>query len=785
MRLAALTARVTPGGQVRRALLLLVPVAYVLGGALSQDEGRPFAYLTILAAAFIALIGSRTPSDTPLASEAAANPSRSERARTWLFAAAATGVATSALTVRAPWAAGLREALAVIATIHAGRAIEGIAHDAGLAPRGVEAAKGPSPVMIARFATVTGALAWGIAAAVDFGVWLGVMPSWEEGAPVLAAACGAIGIFALGGGALVTAGARRLELGAPPRALACGAASGIALVATLILSFTNTLKPDAALAAMSGFATLTIARLAGTGDPIVIARRGRRALALTLFGGPIVMLVAITGGLPAVILAALAMVVGAVIHKLEEPLLPAKGRLLEALQEAAKAARNRESRAAIATALAKVREAAGHGATHAELWMLHPTRVCTVDAAGYLQEKELDLPPLLLDVALEEPDATLRTDVLRALEVRRPDLRPLFHWLQDRGALFATLVFEGDEPDGVIIVPAGERTDPLTIEEVREARHLADSFVAICQARSAQQRHLARERGLATHVETLEDILARVRHDAEKTSARNALATARLARAATVGMTSAASRLSYDAIERRFEADAPLTLVAPLGVDPVPFLARAHLGAFGGRRKDHPFVVVDGTSTREHDLARWKEEATSPLALADRGVLVLLDGAALPRDVQMLVAKCLAERRPPWERAEPLDILLAFTSTSEPQPLVEEGRLGPELFARLADTTPIVLPRISERAEDLFSIVADRLAREGLRLRGRPIGLDAGAFSRLVEYPFEGEEGELASIVTRLVKNTHGDVVRGADVDALRISPSVIEEAPKRPVSVK
>ena len=782
MRLSALTAKVTPGGQVRRALVLLVPGGYVLGGALSQNEGRPLAYLTILVAAFVALLGSRTPSDTPLASEAAANPSRSARARAWLFAATAAGVATSALSVRAPWAAGLREALAVIATIHAGRAIEGIAHDAGLAPRGVEAMKGPSPKAIARVATVTGALAWGAAAVVDLGVWIGVMPSWEESAPVLAAACGAIGIFALGGGALVIAGARRLELGAPPRALACAAAAGIALVATLVLSFTNTTRPDAALAAMSGFATLAIARLAATGDPIVIARRGRRALALTLFGGPIVMLVAITGGLPAVVLAALAMLVGALVHKLEEPLLPAKGRMLEALAEAAKAARNRESRAAIATALARVREAAGHGATHAELWMLHPTRVCTVDAAGYLQEKELDLPPLLLDVAREEPDATLRTDVLRALEVRRPDLRPLFHWLQDRGALFATLVLEGDEPDGVLIVPAGERVDPLSIEEVREARHLADAFVAICQARSAHQRHLARERGLATHVETLEDILARVRHDAGKTSARNALATARLARAATVGMTSAASRLSYDAIERRFEADAPLTLVAPPGIDPVPFIARAHLG---GRRKDHPFVVVDGTSTREHDLARWKDEATSPLALADRGVLVLLDGAALPRDVQVLVARCLTERRPPWERAEPLDILLAFTATTEPQPLVEDGRLGPELFARLADTTPIVLPRLSERAEDLFSIVADRLAREGLRVRGRPVGLDAGAFSRLVEYPFEGEEGELASIVTRLVKNARGDVVRGADVDALRISPSVVEEAPKRPVSVK
>jgi len=108
------------------------------------------------------------------------------------------------------------------------------------------------------------------------------------------------------------------------------------------------------------------------------------------------------------------------------------------------------------------------------------------------------------------------------------------------------------------------------------------------------------------------------------------------------------------------------------------------------------------------------------------------------------------------------------------QELTESGRLAPELAARFEAGEAIVLPGLGERPEDLRSIVADRLAREGLRVRGRPIGIDAAAFSRLVEYPFEGEDAELASIVTKLVARVlpaGRDVVTAADVDALGIRP--------------
>ncbi|HEY8075498.1 MAG TPA: hypothetical protein VIF62_15345, partial [Labilithrix sp.] len=64
------------------------------------------------------------------------------------------------------------------------------------------------------------------------------------------------------------------------------------------------------------------------------------------------------------------------------------------------------------------------------------------------------------------------------------------------------------------------------------------------------------------------------------------------------------------------------------------------------------------------------------------------------------------------------------------------------------------------------------------------VGIEAAAFARLVEHPFDGEDAELAAIVTRLVARIRGDVVRAEDVDALGLrsedAPSSVPEARTR-----
>lgn len=257
------------------------------------------------------------------------------------------------------------------------------------------------------------------------------------------------------------------------------------------------------------------------------------------------------------------------------------------------------------------------------------------------------------------------------------------------------------------------------------------------------------------------------------------LATTRLARPATVGVYSATSRTLLEALERRTSAGAPIVIVAPSGADPVPYLARAHLA---GARARAPLVLVDATSVREHDPERWIDPRVSPLALAHRGTLVLLDGAALPADIQRLIARACSEKRAPWERPDPLDVQLALTTVASPDDLVSQGRLEPALAHRLGDAleTPVALPRLRDRPEDLRAILTDRLAREGMRARGRPIGIDHAGYARLVDYEFPGEDVELTAIAQRLVSGCEGEVVRAADVDWLGLVALAAEPASRK-----
>ena len=324
------------------------------------------------------------------------------------------------------------------------------------------------------------------------------------------------------------------------------------------------------------------------------------------------------------------------------------------------------------------------------------------------------------------------------------------------------LVREG-EVEGILVIPRGVRVEPLTLEEVRVLQALATHFGSACAAKSALGRSLTREHEHAAVAADAEARAERAEHQLDRQRAAHEGAAARLARPATVGIYSAASRMAYESIERSARAGAPVVVCARSGVDPVPFLARAHLA---GARKEGPLVVVDGTATREHDLARWRDAAASPLALAEGGVLLLVDGAVLPVDVQRLLGQALAERRPPWERAEPLDVVPWLTTVQDPRVLQEESRLDPVLAARFgaALETPVRLPSISERPEDVRALLTDRLAREGLRVRGRPVGIEDAAFGLVVEHPFEGEDAELQALAQRLVAACAGDVVHVDDV---------------------
>jgi len=593
---------------------------------------------------------------------------------------------------------------------------------------------------------------------------------------------------------------RRLELGVVERlnafllAIAALGAGALALGATAALPWPAV---ACALAAGCGIAAATLCEL---GDAIAVWNGVRRAAAIA---GLAVALASIYAFLlidqplharelaAAVILGGI--VCGAELSRIGRALRSDASRRLLAVADAHVALRGRDAEGALAGALHALRKAAPPSVTASpELWTLEPVTILRVDAAGYARTEPGEIPPELLVVACAEPESTVRAEALAHVEVRRPDLRGLSRWMSDAKLASATLVSRGGDIEAVLFLPSWASVPDMTLEEARAIRELADELAPLCHARAQLARSMAREAAAREAEGEATTRAERALHHLERASAHHALHAARLARPAAVGIYAAQSRAAYDGLERLAKAQAPAVVVARSGVDPIPFLARAHLA---GARKNAPFVLVDCTAAREHDIDRWRDPVASPLALADGGVLVLLDAAALPIDLQRLVGQALAERRAPWPRGDSLDIVLALTTVessesrrhavSATRALAEAGRLDPLLSSRAGDAIddPVRIPGIVDRPEDIRAIVTDRLAREGLRVRGAPMGIDDAGFGLLVDHPFEAEDAELSAVVQRLVAHAIAegrDVVRERDVRAV-LPELVAQDSPVIP----
>jgi hypothetical protein len=666
------------------------------------------------------------------------------------------------------------------------RAAAAVGTFAALASGAVALARLPSPGGIVRDRKRSPRIGVALVAACFATAGIGL---WGDLAWVLTAAAIASSLL-LAGFAAAARLERRLELGVVERLNAFLLAIGALAAGALALGATAALPWPAVgcvLGVGCGVAATTLCEL---GDAIVVWNGVRRAaaiagLAIALASAYAFLLIdqplharelaaaVILGGI----------VCGAELGRIGRALRADASRRLLAVDEAKIALRGRDAEGALAGALHALRKAAPPSVTASpELWTLDPVTILRVDAAGYARTDAGEIPPELLVIACAEAESTVRAEALTHVQVRRPDLRGLSRWMSDAKLASATLVSRGGDIEAVLFLPSWTGVSDMTLEEARALRELADELAPLCHARAQLARSMARESAARDAEGEATTRAERLEHHLARASAHHALHAARLARPAAVGIYAAQSRSAFDALERLAKAQAPAVVVARSGVDPVPFLARAHLA---GARKNAPFVLVDCTAAREHDIERWRDPIASPLALADGGVLVLLDAAALPIDLQRLVGQALAERRAPWPRGDSLDIVLALTTIEAPRALADAGRLDPLLSSRAGDAIddPLRIPGIVDRPEDIRAIVTDRLAREGLRVRGAPLGIDDAGFALLVDHPFEGEDAELSAIVQRLVAHALAegrDVVRERDVRTV-LPELVVQDGPVIP----
>jgi hypothetical protein len=578
-----------------------------------------------------------------------------------------------------------------------------------------------------------------------------------------------------------------LELGVAQRVGAMRALFATVFAGSTILALVASRHPvDVARLGLAAGATV-IAEAALQGDALAAVRAARRIAVWVVFGGTVAIVgaFAVTDriGSPWIVVlgtAAAALAIGSSASRIESPLRPARGAWLDAFARASSEAMHADPGEAIRGVLVALRSPLPLEAPSPELWTFGPSRVRTVDAAGYLHEREAEAPGELAPVAAGEPFGTLRAELLGALEVRRPEIRPLASWMAQRGALLATVVACDGEAEGVLVVARGRRRVPVTLEEVLAAKNVADRLALACRALGTEARLLARAQSATLRADAADQRFERLLKERALDAARNAVAAARMARPATIGIYGASSRMAVEALERQTSIGAPVAVVSPSGVDPAPYLARAHLA---GSRRQGPLIWVDATSASEHDPVRWSDPHLSPLALADGGMLVLLDADAMPADVQRLIARACTDGRGPWDGGQGLDVQLAVTGIAVRDELATTARLDPALAACLGDAgrSPVVLPSLRDRPEDFRALLTDRLGREGLRVRGHPVGIENAAYLRLAEYSFPADDAELSSLVIRLVARCSGDTVRVSDLDRMPLPKPSGDLPPSRP----
>lgn len=636
----------------------------------------------------------------------------------------------------------------------------------------------PAPATARRLdAASLASLFWGIAVALPLGRAL--VPARTTQLDPLAidyattaAAVGTAGLI-IAAAARVRA-KRRLELGVADRAAAAFALSVVCLALAVPTALLRVAPPDRIAMIAVHLSAWSVLFSCLSHEPTSVAKTMRTTLAIVLLGAPI--------GLAAIALAhrspqaaglvilgvgATSVIVGLAAPRLARPLGPAGSKWLDAIHRANEAALHPDPDIALQEALLTVRTILPGDSASPALFRISPPEVVTIDRAGYLHTHPAEAPPLLIEVAEGEPERTVRVEVLRAVEVRRPDIRPLVAWIDARGLLALTLVGDNDGPVGLLGIPRGKRKVPMTLEEVRALRVLADRVGAVLGVSSALARSRAREQEWKRLSDRRGDELDRLKHRLETEGGRIRATVERLAAPALASAYSPAASMAVAQVKRTGQMGMPLALLAPSGCDPVPWAALAHLES---ARRERPFIIVYGTDQAEQPLDRWRHPRSSPLVLADGGSLLVVDVQVLPKDVQEFLAASLQSRVSPSGAASPLDVWLAVSAPATVDTMVAAGRMSSVLADWLGDRS-LALPPLSARSEDLRSLVLDQLAKGGSRLHGSPLGIEDRALARLMDYGWPGNDVELADVILRATQVAQSQRVRVDDLDAIGFCP--------------
>lgn len=558
---------------------------------------------------------------------------------------------------------------------------------------------------------------------------------------------------------------RRLELGAVDR-LRAFVTLASAFVAIAVLAGALRLVPLAPLFVSAALATSLVANAVSvTRSPETVGRLATQLAVLGMLAVlPAIVLAAVAkhttqyAALAVFAAASLAALGGMVAPALARVLLPRTEPWTLAFEAAAKAALHPDPEPALERALFELRGLSTRKLEAPSLFRFDPPTMTTVDLAGYARTEEVTIPESFAEIADGEAERVVTRETLEAASVRRPDVRSLLAWLDDRKLRAVAVIREDDIAVGMLGLPRGERRTPLTLAEVRAVGHLARLLGAQIAASAKLARSRLREQS-ATERATSAERSRGVLSDDLATERRRGEAVCRiLASRARTAMYSPAARLAIDSLESHGRQGNTLTVIAPPGVDPLPFIAVFHLAS---ERKSSALYVVDGRNQELANLELWRSPTDSPLVEAQGGTLALVDPHLLPRLVQAYIAAAFEESRTA-ERAKRATLAIVVPRTLDA--LAARGVID-ERFADAIGDRALALPPLAARAEDLRALVLDRLTKLGLDRFGRPIGMEPAALAMLAEHDWPGNDVELDALLVRVATMLEdGDVVKKRDL---------------------
>ncbi|WP_437593193.1 hypothetical protein [Sorangium sp. So ce1000] len=621
--------------------------------------------------------------------------------------------------------------------------------------------------------------------------------------------------------------ARRLELGVADRVEAALLLTATALAVGLAAAFVGVAAPESILPVTSAVAAVCVAFCTVAADAAQVSRALRGTLAVATLATPPALLavyavheaprgdlglrgapqssigVAVFGA------CALCALAGLAAPALARRFAPEGARWLGAFDAATRAAMNPEPEAALEAALSALREASDAGMAGQAppaLYLLSPPERVTVDRAGYAHTEPAEVPARLIELAQLEPERVLRVEAAEAVEVRRPEVRPLLAWLAERDVGVVALVNDAEGPIGALAIPRARRASPMTLEEVSGLRAVADRLGAVIAVSAMLSGSRGREVAARREAEERAREVSRLERAVAQGAGRFRAIAALLARPARAAAYSPAARAALEQLERLGVAGGPVTLLTAPGIDAVAWGAVVHLTssraggplaivdgaapvpegfaqAFAQARAGAPArgepargepargepargepargepAAIEGADGAPSALALWRDPDSSPIEAARGGTLLVLDAQALPAEVQSYLGAAL-----------PGDVGLVVAVPQTIDALAATGQLSERLADRLGDRA-VALPSLSSRAEDLRALALDHLARIGVRLRGRPFGLDLRALQAVLDHPWPGNDAEMGAVLLRAALVAKGDVIGEKDLAAIGFAP--------------